>query len=104
MSTTRQCAPRRHRCPAPHCRIWVPLHRLACSDHWFALPASLRRELDRTYRQDRRGHLKAMTEAFHLLGAMPNPAPQPMAAASQPTPRADAHPRSAQLSLMEDAS
>jgi hypothetical protein len=60
-------APRRHECPATACTIWIPMHRLACSDHWFSLPEQLRSEINRTYRKDRRAHLAAYREAVCLL-------------------------------------
>lgn len=60
-------APTSSRCPGPGCRIWVPMPRLACAAHWSSLPASLRRQLDATYRRDPRRHLDLFREAVRLL-------------------------------------
>jgi hypothetical protein len=54
-------------CPAPGCRIFVPARRLACSDHWFSLPAELRDGINATYRRDVRRHLELYREAVRLL-------------------------------------
>lgn len=34
-----------HDCAAPHCDIEIPLERLMCQGHWFALPAHIRRRV-----------------------------------------------------------
>jgi hypothetical protein len=60
-------APSHHRCPSPGCNIHVPMRRLACSDHWFALPAELRDAINSTPRRDRRRQLELYREAVRLL-------------------------------------
>jgi hypothetical protein len=60
-------APTMNACPAPGCRIWVPVRRLACSAHWFSLPAQLRKGINDTYRRDVRRHLALYREAIRLL-------------------------------------
>ena len=54
-------------CPSPGCRIYVPAKRLACSDHWFSLPAELRKGINDTYRRDTQRHLQLYREAVRLL-------------------------------------
>lgn len=60
-------APRMNGCPSPGCRIYVPRQRLACSDHWFSLPADLRKAINDTYRRDTQRHLQLYREAVRLL-------------------------------------
>jgi hypothetical protein len=60
---------RRHRCPSPDCHTFVPMERLACTTHWFALPADLRVRLNRTFRRNGQQHLAAYREALRFLNA-----------------------------------
>ena len=39
-----------HACPMPECMAVVPNRMLACRDHWYELPAELRREVSASYR------------------------------------------------------
>jgi hypothetical protein len=58
-----------HRCPALFCTIWVPMHWLACINHWESLPQDIRDGLTATrYRRgQRRAHLAFYTQAVRLL-------------------------------------
>lgn len=38
-----------HECPEPTCTQQVPFGHLACKNHWFMVPNSLRRELMRAW-------------------------------------------------------
>jgi hypothetical protein len=76
-----------HRCPAPGCRIYVPMHLLACKTHWFTLPERLRRELNRTFRRDDRAHLQHFREAIRLLAALPLPEPKQRRTTNQAPPQ-----------------
>jgi hypothetical protein len=59
--------PTSHRCPALGCGIYVPMRRVACSDHWFSLPQELRDGINATYGRDLRRHLELYREAIRLL-------------------------------------
>lgn len=55
---------RQHRCPARPCTRYVPNRLLACPDHWFKLPATVRQQVERTknlpsIHPDRRAALNA---------------------------------------------
>ena len=63
-----QRGPTSHRCPAPGCPIYVPIRRLACSDHWHSLPEQLRTDINRTSRRDRRRQIELYREAVRHLG------------------------------------
>lgn len=51
----------RHWCPAPGCELAIPFGMFACRAHWFALPATLRRDAWRAYRT---GDIKRTLEAY----------------------------------------
>ena len=57
-----------HKCPMPGCSIKIPQTKLACRDHWYELPAELRREVSASNRDRRPGsfdrHLTAVRAAY----------------------------------------
>ena len=57
-----------HACPMPGCMAVVPNRMLACRDHWYELPAELRREVSASYRdRSPTGHARhrnALRNAF----------------------------------------
>lgn len=40
-----------HQCPKDGCEVTLPRHILACRPHWYAIPAELRAEVNRTWRR-----------------------------------------------------
>lgn len=55
-----------HKCPG--CDAQLPRNILACRQHWYSLPADLRREINRTWKSgDLDQYLSARREAVALL-------------------------------------
>lgn len=55
-----------HTCPSPGCSVQVEQIRLACPQHWYALPKPLRDRVWSTYRartRDPEAHTAAVAEA-----------------------------------------
>ncbi len=44
-----------HKCDAPGCDRIIPRGKLMCGEHWFALPAPLRRAINENWRERRMG-------------------------------------------------
>lgn len=65
---------RRHRCPAPQCRVQVPGGQLVCRDHWRLVPQRLRQRLYATWRGGAGAgspeHRDAMAAVIESLGAV----------------------------------
>jgi len=65
-------APFDHQCRANGCRERIPLGRLMCRTHWFALPRPLQRAINVTWRnvrRDREAYEDNVREAVRLLDA-----------------------------------
>jgi hypothetical protein len=59
-----------HVCPGPECEIRLPSHVLACSTHWYRLPAELRSHIRRAWNaQDLIEHRRAVRFAVEVLRA-----------------------------------
>lgn len=57
-----------HKCPKTGCNKQVPSHMLACRNHWFEVPKSLRDAIWDSYRNNNKGaHSANVQEAIRLL-------------------------------------
>lgn len=59
-----------HECPEPDCERRVPFERLACKQHWYAIPPLLRGRLLREYAEcfGERSYFEARAECLSALG------------------------------------